>query len=73
VSSAAGPAASPARSSGPGQANAVDGDAVVDHLRAELSSYKLPRQVAVVDVVPRAANGKADYPSARRLFTDASP
>ncbi|MBA3281161.1 MAG: AMP-binding protein [Acidimicrobiia bacterium] len=50
---------------------ALDGDAVVDTLREELSSYKLPRQVVVVDVVPRAPNGKADYPTAKRLFGEA--
>jgi fatty-acyl-CoA synthase len=35
-----------------------------------LSSYKLPRDMAVVAVVPRAANGKADYPAARALYEE---
>ena len=37
-------------------------------MRDRLSSYKLPRDVAVVETVPRAANGKADYPRAKELF-----
>ncbi|CAN5913323.1 acyl-CoA synthetase [soil metagenome] len=41
---------------------------LVDPLRDQLSAYKLPREVAVIDIVPRAPNGKADYPSARALF-----
>lgn len=49
----------------------LNGSAVVDSLREELSSYKLPREVVVVGVVPRAPNGKADYPTAKRLFTEA--
>lgn len=40
-------------------------------MRERISSYKLPRDVVVVDVVPRAANGKADYPRARELFVNA--
>jgi fatty-acyl-CoA synthase len=42
--------------------------AMVEGVRDRLSSYKLPRDVAIVGVVPRAANGKADYPRARELF-----
>ena len=36
--------------------------------RCHLSSYKLPREICVVDQVPRAPNGKANYPTARELF-----
>jgi 3-oxocholest-4-en-26-oate---CoA ligase len=36
--------------------------------RCHLSSYKLPREICVVDQVPRAPNGKANYPAARELF-----
>ncbi|MCU1498999.1 MAG: fatty-acid--CoA ligase [Acidimicrobiales bacterium] len=42
--------------------------AIVASLRDQLSSYKLPRELILVDEVPRAPNGKADYPSARALF-----
>ncbi len=45
------------------------GTEIVDTLRAELSSYKLPRELVLVDHVPRAPNGKADYPAARRQFS----
>ena len=47
---------------------------IVDGVRDRISSYKLPRDVVVVDVVPRAANGKADYPRAKELFeSEVSP
>ena len=49
-------------------ASPVAGDAISAALREHLSAYKVPRQVVVVDEVPRAPNGKADYPGARRLF-----
>lgn len=35
------------------------------HAKASLASYKAPKRVVVVDTVPRAANGKADYATAR--------
>jgi 3-oxocholest-4-en-26-oate---CoA ligase len=37
------------------------------HAKASLASYKAPKRVVVVDTVPRAANGKADYAEARSL------
>ena len=43
-------------------------DDVLAEVRERLSSYKLPRQLVVVDEVPRAPNGKADYPAAKLLF-----
>jgi fatty-acyl-CoA synthase len=36
--------------------------------RLRLSSFKLPKQLVLVERVPRAPNGKADYPGARKLF-----
>jgi len=50
----------------------VDPAEVVDAARSKLSSYKLPREVVLVDVVPRAANGKADYPAAKAIFEAAN-
>ena len=47
---------------------APDGAAIVARLREQLSAYKVPREVLVVDEVPRAPNGKADYPGARARF-----
>jgi fatty-acyl-CoA synthase len=51
---------------------APDPDAVIAEARTHLSSYKLPRQLVRVDVAPRQANGKADYPSAKELFEAAT-
>jgi fatty-acyl-CoA synthase len=48
--------------------SSIEPSAIVDEVRTQLSSYKLPRQAVVVDQVPRAANGKADYPRAKQLF-----
>ncbi|HEY6530919.1 MAG TPA: AMP-binding protein [Acidimicrobiales bacterium] len=48
-------------------------DAVVDfgdlvrRLREELAGYKVPSRIRLVDEVPRAANGKTDYPTASAL------
>jgi fatty-acyl-CoA synthase len=43
-------------------------DEIITDARQRLASYKLPREVRLVDKVPRAPNGKADYPAARELF-----
>ncbi|MGI8754339.1 MAG: AMP-binding protein [Acidimicrobiales bacterium] len=43
-------------------------EAVLADLTTRLSAYKVPRHLTVVAAVPRAPNGKADYPSARALF-----
>ena len=51
---------------------AVEEAALIGHVRTNLAGYKAPRFVVIVDEVPRAANGKADYPAARALF-DAAP
>ena len=51
-----------------GTVERLDPTQVVDELSESLSSYKLPRQLLFVTDVPRAPNGKADYPSARELF-----
>jgi fatty-acyl-CoA synthase len=44
-------------------------DEIVIDARTRLSSYKLPKELRVVSEVPRAPNGKANYPAARELFT----
>jgi acyl-CoA synthetase (AMP-forming)/AMP-acid ligase II len=46
----------------------AEADDVVESARGRLASYKLPRRLVLVPEVPRAPNGKADYPSARQLF-----
>ncbi len=45
-------------------------DEVLAEVRERLSSYKVPRRLELVDAVPRAPNGKADYPSAKRLYAE---
>ncbi|MGH9018539.1 MAG: AMP-binding enzyme [Acidimicrobiales bacterium] len=41
-------------------------DILADTAR-RISAFKVPKSITVVPVVPRAANGKADYPAARAL------
>ncbi|GAB2742039.1 acyl-CoA synthetase [Nocardioides pakistanensis] len=40
-------------------------------LRPMLSGYKLPRSVTFVDEIPRSATGKANYPRAKEIATEA--
>jgi len=47
--------------------SALDSDAVTNHARSKLAGYKVPKEVLFVDKVPRAPNGKADYPRAKEL------
>jgi len=41
---------------------------VIDDSKLRLASFKVPRELLIVDLVPRAPNGKADYPEAQVLF-----
>jgi fatty-acyl-CoA synthase len=43
-------------------------DEVVGDAKRRLSSYKLPKELLIVEKVPRAPNGKADYPAAKKMF-----
>jgi acyl-CoA synthetase (AMP-forming)/AMP-acid ligase II len=36
-----------------------------DHCRSQIAGYKVPRQLFLVDAVPRHVNGKPDYRSAK--------
>jgi fatty-acyl-CoA synthase len=47
-------------------------DEVIIDTKKRLSSYKVPRALHIVEYVPRAPNGKADYVSARALFDEAT-
>ena len=47
-------------------------DAILTDARQRLASYKLPRELVLVPRVPRAPNGKADYPAAKELFVEAT-
>ncbi len=51
---------------------AASAEEILTEVRERLSSYKLPRQLLLVDDVPRAPNGKADYPAARKLLEESS-
>ncbi len=43
-------------------------EAVISAAHERIAGYKVPRQLVIVPRVPRAPNGKADYPGARALF-----
>lgn len=45
----------------------VDGNELRAHVRAALAGYKTPKRVIIVDKVPRAPNGKADYAAAKLM------
>ena len=49
----------------------LDEETVIGEVKQQLAGYKAPRRVVFVAHVPRAPNGKADYPTARRLANDA--
>jgi acyl-CoA synthetase (AMP-forming)/AMP-acid ligase II len=42
-------------------------DELVEHCRAMLAGYKLPRSLVLVDEVVRSPSGKPDYPWAKRI------
>ncbi|HIG43824.1 MAG: AMP-binding protein [bacterium] len=44
----------------------IDEAQLLDHCREHLAGYKLPKNLLFVDVVQRAANGKADYQWAKQ-------
>ena len=47
-------------------------DTILAAARQRLAAYKVPRQVVVVDEVPRTQVGKPDYPTARELYAAAT-
>ncbi len=47
--------------------HSVSPDELIEYTRIHLSHFKAPRQLTIIDDVPRAPNGKADYASARDL------
>lgn len=48
-------------------------DAILAAAHEQLASFKVPRELVIVGAVPRTQVGKADYPTARRLYTAGSP
>lgn len=51
----------------------VEIEDLIVHVRSAIASYKAPRRLVLVDEVPRAPNGKADYQSAKDLFEAKMP
>jgi 3-oxocholest-4-en-26-oate---CoA ligase len=45
----------------------ANGEVVLAATGQSLAAYKVPRRLAFVDTIPRAPNGKPDYPAAREL------
>ena len=45
----------------------TDAAALREFVRAKIASYKVPKQIVLVDEVRRAANGKPDYGWARKI------
>jgi fatty-acyl-CoA synthase len=43
----------------------VDPSAIIASVKTDLAGYKAPKSIVVVDQVPRAPNGKADYRTAK--------
>ena len=54
------------------QGGAADEGAVIATAKAKIAAYKAPKQVIIVERVPRAPNGKADYKTAKQLAVDAT-
>jgi acyl-CoA synthetase (AMP-forming)/AMP-acid ligase II len=44
---------------------------LVEHCRAHIAGYKVPRQLVLVAQMPRHASGKPDYPTAKETVLDA--
>ena len=54
----------------PGSSAIVLSEVIAD-ARTRLAAYKVPRELVEVEVVPRTAAGKADYPNAIEMFNAA--
>jgi acyl-CoA synthetase (AMP-forming)/AMP-acid ligase II len=44
-------------------------DDILAAVRGRLASYKLPKELVLVEAVPRTMSGKADYPTAREVYS----
>ena len=54
------------------QGGAAEEGEVIATAKGKLAAYKAPKQVIIVERVPRAPNGKADYKTAKQLAVDAT-
>jgi acyl-CoA synthetase (AMP-forming)/AMP-acid ligase II len=50
----------------------IDGDELIDHVKARLARYKAPKRIHVVDTIGRAVNGKLDYQRLKALAAERS-
>ena len=48
-------------------------DDLVEHCRTRLAGYKVPRELHLVDEIPRQPSGKPDYPRARTIAMEVTP
>ncbi|MEY2571358.1 MAG: 3-oxocholest-4-en-26-oate---CoA ligase, partial [Acidimicrobiaceae bacterium] len=46
-------------------------DELAEHSRTRIAGYKVPRELLIVDVIPRQPSGKPDYPRAKKLIEEA--
>jgi len=53
------------------EGHALDEDALRVHVRKSLAGYKTPKRIVVAPGSIRAANGKADYPTAKKVAEEA--
>ena len=53
------------------EGHALDENALRAHVRKSLAGYKTPKRIVVTEGSIRAANGKADYPTAKKVAEDA--
>src|SRR6185437_15528867 len=51
--------------------SSLDEDALRAHVRKHLAGYKTPKRTVATESNIRAANGKADYPTAKKLAEEA--
>src|SRR5215207_5070961 len=54
----------------PNHPEPVSEDEVISMVKSLIAGYKAPKRVVFVAAVPRAPNGKADYPRARQLASE---
>jgi acyl-CoA synthetase (AMP-forming)/AMP-acid ligase II len=54
----------------PREGSTPDPDALIEHVRAELAGYKVPRSIWLVDRIQRTITGKADYKWASEYAAD---
>jgi fatty-acyl-CoA synthase len=54
----------------PSDAQGLDEQALINHVKEHLASYKAPKRIVPVDTIGRAPNGKVDYKRLRQYAAD---